>query len=302
MVDKMILGMGSPSDLKAFDKRYTLLDDLTIQGYLEQQGIRQLDPPLLVSCHRTPKRVVSYALQSDNLLSRPKDRAVAVLYGGLAFALPGIFASETAAIPVIGVPAASSSIIGGEYDAALSVYNLPPGTVVGGMPPHGKVSTLEKAVFLAEDQLRLESPELVVIADPKEKAAASAMGILDSFGIKYTQKKTMGKTDGYDLCVHIASGPGKIVHAANTSHIALQHVTPGHDMREIFDEIGDLANSLYFGRPENAALFAVRAMAMSDPDLRAKLGKYRSDQMESVEKKYGAERNMTKELKRRKRR
>ena len=90
----IIAGVGSPSDLEAFSQKYDSLGGMDVGEYLSSKGILHLTRPLVVSCHRTLKRVVYYALESELHAAADEDRkVVVVLFGGMSLALPGIFLS-----------------------------------------------------------------------------------------------------------------------------------------------------------------------------------------------------------------
>jgi 5-(carboxyamino)imidazole ribonucleotide mutase len=77
----------------------------------------------IVSAHRTPQRLLSYASQA-------RDRGFKVIIAGAGGAahLPGMVASLTT-LPVIGVPIKSSNSIDG-WDSILSILQMPNGIPV----------------------------------------------------------------------------------------------------------------------------------------------------------------------------
>ncbi|MBS0520447.1 MAG: 5-(carboxyamino)imidazole ribonucleotide mutase [Proteobacteria bacterium] len=77
----------------------------------------------IVSAHRTPKRLVSYA-------SSAKGRGLKVIIAGAGGAahLPGMTASMTP-LPVLGVPIESAALKG--MDSLLSIVQMPAGIPVG---------------------------------------------------------------------------------------------------------------------------------------------------------------------------
>ena len=104
--------MGSDSDLPVMQpaadvlKSFGILFELTI-----------------VSAHRTPRRLVTYA-------SEAKERGFKVIIAGAGGAahLPGMVASLTS-LPVIGVPIKSSNSLDG-WDSILSILQMPNGIPV----------------------------------------------------------------------------------------------------------------------------------------------------------------------------
>ena len=77
----------------------------------------------IVSAHRTPKRMMSYAAAA-------KGRGLKVIIAGAGGAahLPGMTASMTA-LPVLGVPVESAALKG--QDSLLSIVQMPAGIPVG---------------------------------------------------------------------------------------------------------------------------------------------------------------------------
>lgn len=111
--------MGSDSDLNIMKAASNMLEELDIPFELT-----------VVSAHRTPLRMVQYALQAA-------DRGLKVIIAGAGGAahLPGMVASLTS-LPVIGVPIKSSNSIDG-WDSILSILQMPGGVPVATMALNG---------------------------------------------------------------------------------------------------------------------------------------------------------------------
>ncbi|MBP9718853.1 MAG: 5-(carboxyamino)imidazole ribonucleotide mutase [Candidatus Levybacteria bacterium] len=110
--------MGSDSDLPVMQDAITILEDFSIPFEVT-----------IVSAHRTPKRMYTYATTA-------KERGLQIIIaaaGGAAH-LPGITASLTP-LPVIGVPIKSKSLDG--MDSLLSIVQMPPGIPVATMAING---------------------------------------------------------------------------------------------------------------------------------------------------------------------
>lgn len=103
--------MGSQSDLRIMQDAADVLRDLGV-----------LFEITIVSAHRTPHRMISYAETA-----RSRGLKVIVAGAGGAAHLPGMVASLTT-LPVIGVPVKSSNSIDG-WDSVLSILQMP-----GGIP------------------------------------------------------------------------------------------------------------------------------------------------------------------------
>jgi 5-(carboxyamino)imidazole ribonucleotide mutase len=104
--------MGSKSDLPIMKEAKLILDEFGIQSEVE-----------IVSAHRTPEKMVSYAKEAAG-------RGIKVIIAGAGGAahLPGMTASMTS-LPVIGVPIKSSNSIDG-WDSILSILQMPNGIPV----------------------------------------------------------------------------------------------------------------------------------------------------------------------------
>ena len=104
--------MGSDSDLPVMQPAANFLQSFGISFELT-----------IVSAHRTPQRLLSYATQA-------RDRGFKVIIAGAGGAahLPGMVASLTT-LPVIGVPIKSSNSIDG-WDSILSILQMPNGIPV----------------------------------------------------------------------------------------------------------------------------------------------------------------------------
>lgn len=104
--------MGSASDLPIMEAAALVLKELEV-------GFEMT----VVSAHRTPERMVSYAREAEG-----RGLAVIVAGAGGAAHLPGMTASITP-LPVIGVPIKSSNSMDG-WDSVLSILQMPAGVPV----------------------------------------------------------------------------------------------------------------------------------------------------------------------------
>jgi 5-(carboxyamino)imidazole ribonucleotide mutase len=108
MAHKVLIVMGSDSDLPALEPSWQVLEELGI-GY----EVR------VASAHRTPDVVHELAASA-----RERGFAVVLAAAGAAAHLAGVFASLTT-LPVVAVPLSSGSLLG--VDALLSSVQMPPG-------------------------------------------------------------------------------------------------------------------------------------------------------------------------------
>lgn len=111
-MNQVAIIMGSDSDLSIMQPAADLLKSFGIPFELT-----------IVSAHRTPQRLVSYA-------TKAKGRGLKVIIAGAGGAahLPGMIASLTS-LPVIGVPIKSSNSLDG-WDSILSILQMPTGIPV----------------------------------------------------------------------------------------------------------------------------------------------------------------------------
>jgi 5-(carboxyamino)imidazole ribonucleotide mutase len=110
--------MGSDSDLIIMKDAAEILENFDISYDLT-----------IVSAHRTPERMVQYALEAAK-----KGIKVIIAGAGGAAHLPGMIASFTS-LPVIGVPIKSNSLDG--LDSLLSIVQMPPGVPVATVAING---------------------------------------------------------------------------------------------------------------------------------------------------------------------
>lgn len=122
--------MGSQSDWDTMRHAAVMLDDLNIPY-----------ETLIVSAHRTPDRMVSFAKEA-------RGRGIRVIIAGAGGAahLPGMVASLTT-LPVLGVPVESKTLKG--LDSLLSIAQMPGGVPVGTLAI-GKAGAKNAALLAAQ--------------------------------------------------------------------------------------------------------------------------------------------------------
>jgi 5-(carboxyamino)imidazole ribonucleotide mutase len=110
----------------------------------------------VVSAHRTPRRLVSYA-------EGARERGLKVIIAGAGGAahLPGMVASMTP-LPVLGVPIESQAMKG--LDSLLSIVQMPGGIPVGTLAI-GKAGAINAALLAAA---------ILALGDPKIAASLDA--------------------------------------------------------------------------------------------------------------------------------
>lgn len=110
--------MGSDSDLEVMSGAAKVLDEFKIPYELT-----------VVSAHRTPHRLVSYAKSAEK-----RGMKVIIAGAGGSAHLPGMTASFTP-LPVIGVPIKTKTMDG--LDSLLSIVQMPPGIPVATVAVNG---------------------------------------------------------------------------------------------------------------------------------------------------------------------
>ncbi|MDG1747001.1 MAG: 5-(carboxyamino)imidazole ribonucleotide mutase [Bacteroidia bacterium] len=110
--------MGSDSDLNVMNEAVAVLEELGVEN-----------ETTIVSAHRTPDRLVTYAKEASN-----NGIHVIIAGAGGAAHLPGMVASMTH-LPVIGVPVKSKTMSG--IDSLYSIVQMPPGVPVATVAING---------------------------------------------------------------------------------------------------------------------------------------------------------------------
>jgi 5-(carboxyamino)imidazole ribonucleotide mutase len=158
--------MGSDSDL-------TIME--AASDILKQFGIAH--EVTIVSAHRSPLRMVEYALKS-------KERGLMVIVAGAGGAahLPGMIASITS-LPVIGVPIKSSNSIDG-WDSVLSILQMPGGVPVATVA----LNAAKNAGILAAE----------IIGTSDEAVSKKIIAYKSSLNNEVIEKVKKLKKDGWD--------------------------------------------------------------------------------------------------------
>ena len=138
--DQPLVGiiMGSDSDLEIMVAAAQILKNFHIPYELT-----------IVSAHRTPMRMVEYAVSAFN-----RGLKIIIAGAGGAAHLPGMIASLTT-LPVIGVPIKSSNSIDG-WDSVLSILQMPNGVPVATVA----LNAAKNAGILAAEILGISDEEI----------------------------------------------------------------------------------------------------------------------------------------------
>lgn len=162
--------MGSDSDLPVMQAAADMLSQFSIPFELT-----------VVSAHRTPLRMVSYAQEAAG-----RGLKVIIAGAGGAAHLPGMVASITP-LPVIGVPIKSSNSIDG-WDSVLSILQMPNGVPVATVA----LNAAKNAGILAAQIIGADNK------DVQEKVASYKAQLENEVLEKVSKLQKEGWSNGYD--------------------------------------------------------------------------------------------------------
>lgn len=162
--------MGSDSDLPVMQAAADMLNQFSIPFELT-----------VVSAHRTPLRMVSYAQEAAG-----RGLKVIIAGAGGAAHLPGMVASITP-LPVIGVPIKSSNSIDG-WDSVLSILQMPNGVPVATVA----LNAAKNAGILAAQIIGAGN------ADVQQKIASYKEQLESEVLVKVGKLKKEGWSNNYD--------------------------------------------------------------------------------------------------------
>lgn len=147
--------MGSQSDWPVMKEAARLLDELGVPYEAR-----------IVSAHRTPDRLVSYAKGA-----RARGLKVIIAGAGGAAHLPGMTAAMTP-LPVLGVPIQSKTLSG--LDSLLSIVQMPRGVPVGTLAI-GEAGAVNAGI-MAASIVALEDDSVATKLDAYRAAQTSSVG------------------------------------------------------------------------------------------------------------------------------
>jgi 5-(carboxyamino)imidazole ribonucleotide mutase len=160
--------MGSQSDWETMRHAASTLDELGVPYETR-----------IVSAHRTPRRMVSYAESA-----RERGLKAIVAGAGGAAHLPGMTASLTT-LPVFGVPVESQALKG--MDSLLSIVQMPAGIPVGTLAI-GKAGAIN-AALLAASVVALSDATVLRTLERWRKARSDAVAEQPDDGAPTLKKK-----------------------------------------------------------------------------------------------------------------
>ena len=152
---KVAIVMGSQSDWETMQNGAAVLEKLGVAHECR-----------IVSAHRTPDRLVSYAKDA-------KGRGLKVIIAGAGGAahLPGMTASMTP-LPVLGVPVQSKTLSG--LDSLLSIVQMPRGVPVGTLAI-GEAGAVNAGI-MAASIVALEDDSVAAKLDAYRQAQTDGVG------------------------------------------------------------------------------------------------------------------------------
>lgn len=147
--------MGSQTDFKVLKEAAEILKEFKIPTHVE-----------VVSAHRTPEKMVSFAKEAADKFS------VIIAGAGGAAHLPGMVASLTT-LPVIGVPVLVGKLKG--IDALLSIAQMPGGVPVATVG----IDSAKNAGLLAARILGLNNPKIQNLLEKHQKSQIQKVKIMN---------------------------------------------------------------------------------------------------------------------------
>ncbi len=288
MAKILFLGSGSAKDpgFKGVE-----IGGMSYREHMGQKGIKVIDG-IVESCHGCRDRMDCYSQDMQSFVEKG-DRVVAVLEGGLTFALPSLQATQVT-FPIISVPMDYTS-----YQAII----LPPGhaaiagvgiNVFRGDEKRYSNSGDEqkvKALTLAERILNLEN-DLVNIPDDaggdELKVQLRELGI-GPYGRKFRGENVLSlafcssannyKTGGFLIRADPDLNPRDLISIDRA------------EWRHHQEEYNQVPTAEVYG-VKNLAIFAAKIISLQKPELRGVIRDIASDKLVS----YGGQRNLLEEV------
>jgi phosphoribosylaminoimidazole carboxylase PurE protein len=157
MALKVLIVMGSDSDLEQITPAWTTLDSLGVEYEVA-----------VASAHRSPDRVLQLARSA-----RERGFGVVLAAAGGAAHLAGVFAAHTT-LPVVAVPIAMGTL--GGVDALLSAVQMPGGVPIASVGIGGA----RNAGYFAAAIISATDPELAARLEAFRSEQASKVGEADA--------------------------------------------------------------------------------------------------------------------------
>ena len=163
--------MGSKSDLDVMQAAADILKQLGVPFEIS-----------IVSAHRTPERMFTYAKQAAG-----KGLRVIIAGAGGAAHLPGMVAAITP-LPVIGVPVKSSNSIDG-WDSVLSILQMPNGVPVATVALNAAQNAgILAAQIIGSSDKKLQNKIVAFKEQLKEKVMSANNDLTKAQELKTKQK------------------------------------------------------------------------------------------------------------------
>lgn len=296
----LIIGCETKQDVEEFNREYPTIDG-TISKFLSTQGVAHLESPMqtALTFHDLESNgmIPQYMQIADNIGEfasaqiEKGNRIAMIWYGKNALMIPSVMASLVPIVPTIGVPIAKDHLIGGDTTPFVTVANARPGNPVGVVSLHtAKTPTLDRATQIAVNILNYqnETPGFANLLGSKAgEREENIKGMLDTMGINHStlnysktseDQKTMFGLYLLDF-VDIREQTENIERISFSKTALISSRSPSdmwgyQDLRDCMNAMRKKTNSLYFGEPENAALFMAQIACQSSPEIRDKLTKY----------------------------
>jgi phosphoribosylcarboxyaminoimidazole (NCAIR) mutase len=260
---------------------------VTIEGspymdYMKDKGITVIDT-VLESCHGCPDRMKGYSADLQKMVEEGH-RVVAVMQGGVYFALPSIQGKDLT-FPVISVPLDFVAYQG---------FILPSGhaVIAGTCVEHysdshdvNKFYERRRALKMADKILNFEGNTVAVSGGEANHSTLKLEETLKKYNIEISEDS--------DLLLTLSSSP-KII-ADNQIQIWADTELDSENVETIKKSHGRLIhqfNTIQVHGAKNLAIYAMKILSLQKPELRGTIKKIAEKKLDD----YGPERDLRKEV------
>jgi phosphoribosylcarboxyaminoimidazole (NCAIR) mutase len=276
----LFLGMGSPSDPGFED---VMIKGIPFRQYMKENGITTIKP-VIESCHGCFDLMTRYSKQMQYLVEEQGAKVVAVLQGGLYFALPSLQATQVT-FPIISVPLdeiAYRGIIVPPGHAAIAGTDYERHSVTDGKKFYETLQR-QNALMSAEKMLNFEG-DSVAVYDLSGKLEER----LSKFGIKTDESSSLLLSHcGGPLLSDVKFLNVKLeLFCDNSGNFPNPNpANPAYGWNDL-----DTSFVQIYGA-QNLAVFAAKVLSLGNPELIQKIKGLAADKMKTYE-----ERNIGEEL------
>lgn len=267
---KVLIALGSPSDIKVLQKKISQYDFDEIDFYLS-----------IASAHRTPEIVVEHA--------KTQEWDIVIAGAGLTNALLSEYVKNTKpSTLVLGMPIKDEATNG--LTSILSSQELPPGYVaaITGSEDFNKIKNVTYKLLMK----KYDKIALWYSGDKEKDRPKKAEELLNKFGIEYRlrhEEKSEKNLDGeLTLAVGEMREVKEILNPKLTiASVKMMYKTMPETLRELYsyyDYLSFNPNLIFvgFNNQTNLALFGAKVISRNNPAVGEKIKQY----LEEGKKKY----------------